>query len=1210
MKKIKRNLAIILVFVFLLAQMPLQALGAVSAGDIQHDIAVTEGIVSANSGDCDCIGECPSFRWDKFNAAGYSTGSWTDIDNNLIRGVPNPNLYTGGNIRIWAQAYTYGPIPVGPNPTGYGYAFRGVTSTPQAPFIQEIVSATIVDNGGCAIELGWLGQSAHNQISARFGMPVSSTSPVGYRVDNNIPGFPWTEMEIVVNTLCGPQTVTLVNHFNPCDCEFTPCCPLCQWQVHDPCVHCGECQNCSQCLVFGLNVFNNGTIQSSSIENRVRMWTQINGVNGRVPYELLTITATFPNGDCAMEFVNVNRIWNDQDNFNSIDVFFGYNNVEWSVIYFTATLFACGEPVEVRLVNPHVNYLAEGYIFICFDGMESVSIQYWSESVWHTLPGIFNNNHTFYAPNATSVRVLRPEIPNQGTWYQRDGLVAPGPNRVYVPITQLYVRGVPIDDTFTLAVVGNNWVYNNVPALMAGNDFTVFGDGRAYEVRLNGTGFFTLSRTSSEGYDNGYEYLYVDLSAYFAYITVPQGVSNVRMQSNGWIINPAQEGDGIWLIVDRSDYRDAIVTFDYCCLVQHRVDFLLDGHNPLYILCNCCPSNPGNPCIPCLDCGNECVVCNDCPDFRFDIFNNGSGIGAAPSRPNANIGSIIRMWTGFGPVAPGPNTPLSLSLADSITAIDQDGNNAMDFITVNEPWNNQGYFNFIDVNKNASWQTILLTITVCGEKWEFLLINSRFFSLNIFNNGPEGCPSTANESLANAGLIRMWTQLGGVNADVPITNINAVLPNGSDAMEFIRVNSVDGGLVRSIDGVKDAEWEFIYLYITVFDQTVRVVLHNDDLLPTTPTVTINFEAGEGTGTMAGETVVVGTTFTLPANEFTAPNGYKFYGWFVEGYADPLGSLIPGDDIVVGIYPWPGTVTVTAMWVPIIPPTVKAGDVLFREQRAPSQWFYLVGADERDPILNPGTHGHYGTTAVIDFVYETSTFYLDVSHLATQVAIDFAGLLTNRTTFTGTAWWVDAPGNVVDLETVALIYTTIDDGWETGHMPAYLVVGTPAPGETRILAMVVDGVAFYVVINRAAPAPTVTINFEAGGGTGTMADVFVIVGEDFTLPTNGFTAPAGYRFYGWFVTGYAAPGGAMTPGGVITVSIWPDTTVTVTAQWVPILLGDVNGDGFVNWADFHLLVYIVNGGDIEFVFENADMNGDGVLDNDDVALLRILLESMQ
>ena len=47
-----------------------------------------------------------------------------------------------------------------------------------------------------------------------------------------------------------------------------------------------------------------------------------------------------------------------------------------------------------------------------------------------------------------------------------------------------------------------------------------------------------------------------------------------------------------------------------------------------------------------------------------------------------------------------------------------------------------------------------------------------------------------------------------------------------------------------------------------------------------------------------------------------------------------------------------------------------------------------------------------------------------------------------------------------------------------------------------------------------PAPaTYTVNFDANGGTGTMADVTGVSGE-YTLPANGFTAPAGKQFKGW------------------------------------------------------------------------------------------------
>ena len=40
--------------------------------------------------------------------------------------------------------------------------------------------------------------------------------------------------------------------------------------------------------------------------------------------------------------------------------------------------------------------------------------------------------------------------------------------------------------------------------------------------------------------------------------------------------------------------------------------------------------------------------------------------------------------------------------------------------------------------------------------------------------------------------------------------------------------------------------------------------------------------------------------------------------------------------------------------------------------------------------------------------------------------------------------------------------------------------------------------------------TYTVSFTANGSTGTMADVNGISGE-YTLPANGFTAPAGKQF---------------------------------------------------------------------------------------------------
>ena len=71
-----------------------------------------------------------------------------------------------------------------------------------------------------------------------------------------------------------------------------------------------------------------------------------------------------------------------------------------------------------------------------------------------------------------------------------------------------------------------------------------------------------------------------------------------------------------------------------------------------------------------------------------------------------------------------------------------------------------------------------------------------------------------------------------------------------------------------------------------------------------------------------------------------------------------------------------------------------------------------------------------------------------------------------------------------------------------------------------------------------PVVTYTVSFDANGGTGTMADVTGVSGE-YTLPANGFTAPAGKQFKAWSVGGVEK-----AAGDKITVT----ANTTVTAVW--------------------------------------------------------------
>ena len=89
------------------------------------------------------------------------------------------------------------------------------------------------------------------------------------------------------------------------------------------------------------------------------------------------------------------------------------------------------------------------------------------------------------------------------------------------------------------------------------------------------------------------------------------------------------------------------------------------------------------------------------------------------------------------------------------------------------------------------------------------------------------------------------------------------------------------------------------------------------------------------------------------------------------------------------------------------------------------------------------------------------------------------------------------------------------------------------------------------VNYTAPVTTYTVSFNANGGTGTMADVTGVSGE-YTLPANGFTAPAGKQFKAWSVGGVEK-----AVGDKITVTA--NTTVTAVWEDIPVVTYTVSFD---------------------------------------------------
>jgi len=204
--------------------------------------------------------------------------------------------------------------------------------------------------------------------------------------------------------------------------------------------------------------------------------------------------------------------------------------------------------------------------------------------------------------------------------------------------------------------------------------------------------------------------------------------------------------------------------------------------------------------------------------LSFNIFNNGNNNNQSLAQAG-----VIRMW----PLINGVGSNLTYANL-TVTAYDQDDAPAMEFVRINRIWNNQGYVSLLDINKHAPWQYIDLTVTYRGQTFEVRLINNMFFGLHAFNNG------TCAEVPGLAGTIRIWPQLGGTSAPIPMSAvITALDQDGIDASQFLTRNrqwcdtAGWGDYYINFDVNKNAPWQYITFTVTVFGQTVELLLINN-----------------------------------------------------------------------------------------------------------------------------------------------------------------------------------------------------------------------------------------------------------------------------------------------------------------------------------------------------------------------------------------------
>lgn len=152
-------------------------------------------------------------------------------------------------------------------------------------------------------------------------------------------------------------------------------------------------------------------------------------------------------------------------------------------------------------------------------------------------------------------------------------------------------------------------------------------------------------------------------------------------------------------------------------------------------------------------------------------------------------------------------------------------------------------------------------------------------------------------------------------------------------------------------------------------------------------VTVSFAAGEGTGTMDSVQVDKGSSYTLPANGFTAPDGKRFKSWSIGGNAVAVGA-----SIIIN-----NATTVTAVWEDL--PTMHA--VSFDANGG-------TGSKAAEQV----EHGTYFTLPESPFTAPTGKVFAGWAFTANGSKIEAATIQVNNDV-TLFALWKDAESAPVD-----------------------------------------------------------------------------------------------------------------------------------------------------------------------------------------------------
>ncbi len=171
---------------------------------------------------------------------------------------------------------------------------------------------------------------------------------------------------------------------------------------------------------------------------------------------------------------------------------------------------------------------------------------------------------------------------------------------------------------------------------------------------------------------------------------------------------------------------------------------------------------------------------------------------------------------------------------------------------------------------------------------------------------------------------------------------------------------------------------------------------------------------------------------------------------------------------------------------------------------------------------------------LKFSYDTTALTLKDIELGSVMTGTFTKNLDKAVALLEAAGTTNATGNGTLVTLKFEVKSTAAAG---NYTIDFLVADAVNRDEARVALTTQAG-----TVSVEIPVATYTVRFNANGGTGSMADVTGVPAGTYTLPANGFTAPAGKQFKGWATD---AAGAVITDttynvtGDVTLYAIWED-----------------------------------------------------------------------